>query len=178
MLLGQDARWGHIGHGRLQFVFPAANNIALALHHGGETGSGDLCRIVLCLLPNLRVEHVGTFEELSFSCARHQACNRHVGGLQFIPQREREGIEKRLGAIVDRLERARHKTGDGASDEDAALTASTHLARHFLNQIEGAGEVRINDVAHGIEVLVEKAVPQAMSRVGEQSINWPAWVAA
>jgi hypothetical protein len=94
--------------------------------------------------------------------------------LQFIPQREREGIKKRLGTIVDRLECARHKAGNGASDEDATLTAGTHLAPHFLNHIEGAGEVRINDVAHGIEVLVEKGVPQAMSRVGEQGIHWPA----
>src|SRR5262249_50261581 len=111
-----------------------ANDIALTLHHGGEAGPGDPCRIVLFFLSNLGIEHVGTFEELSFSCARHQACDRYVSVLQFIPQREREGIEKRLGAAVDRLERARHKAGDGASDEDAALAASTHLAPHFLNQ--------------------------------------------
>jgi hypothetical protein len=96
MLLGQDARRGHIGYSRLQFVFPAAHNTAFALHHGGETGPGDLCRIVLFLLPNLGIEHVGTFEERSFSCARHQACDRYFSVLQFIPHANEKELRNAL----------------------------------------------------------------------------------
>ena len=51
------------------------------------------------------------------------------------------------------------------------MFAGAHLPSHFLNQVEGAGNVRINDVPHVIKVLVEEAVPQAVPGVGEQRLD-------
>ena len=64
MPLGQHVRRGHISYGRLQFVLPAGNDVALALHHRVEAGLGDLRRVVLLLLPDRGVKHVGPREEL------------------------------------------------------------------------------------------------------------------
>jgi NAD(P)-dependent dehydrogenase (short-subunit alcohol dehydrogenase family) len=38
----------------------------------------------------------------------------------------------------------------------------------FLNEVNGAGDVRVDDVAGGVEVLIEKGFAQTMSGVGEQ----------
>jgi len=104
MLLGKYARRSHIGNGCLQFVLPAADNVALTLHHRIEAGLGNLRRIVLLCLPNLSIKHISAFEERRRSRARHQARDRHARVLHFIAQRKREGVEERLGAAVDRLE--------------------------------------------------------------------------
>ena len=44
-------------------------------------------------------------------------------------QRERERVEERLGAVVDRLEGARHEAGDRAGDQDAALRRASRMSR-------------------------------------------------
>jgi hypothetical protein len=54
-------------------------------------------------------------------------------------------------------------------DEDAAPVAGTHVAPNFLNQIDGAGDVGVDDVPHFFKVLIEEAVP----RVGEQCLDRP-----
>ena len=41
----------------------------------------------------------------------------------------------------------------------------------LLNEIDRAGDVRIDDVASRVEVLIEKGVAQSMSGVGEQGVN-------
>jgi hypothetical protein len=132
--LGQRFCWGHIGHCRLQFVLPAGDDVALTLHHRLEAGLSDLHRIVLLLLPERGVEHVGSREELGLGRAGHQARDRYAGVLQSVPKREREGVNKRLGAAIDCLETAGHEAGHGTGDEDTALPAGTHVAPDFLNR--------------------------------------------
>jgi short-subunit dehydrogenase len=41
----------------------------------------------------------------------------------------------------------------------------------FLNEVNGAGDVRVDEVAGGVEVLIEKGFAQTMSGVGEQRGN-------
>ena len=60
MPLGEHVRRGDIGERRLQFILPAGDDVALTLHHCLEAGLRDVCRIVLLLLPDRGVEHVGT----------------------------------------------------------------------------------------------------------------------
>jgi hypothetical protein len=40
-----------------------------------------------------------------------------------------------------------------------------------LNEVNGAGDVRVDDVAGGVKVLIEKGFAQTMSGVGKQGGN-------
>ena len=109
---------------------------------------------------DLGVQHVGALEELGLGRARHQAGHGDAGVLQLVAQREGEGVDERLGAVVDRLEGARHEAGDRAGDQDAALAARAHVAADLLDQVDRAGDVGVDDVAAVVEVLVEEALPR------------------
>ena len=51
------------------------------------------------------------------------------------------------------------------------LASRAHVAADFFNEVNSAGDVRVDDVAGGLEVLIEKGFAQAMSGVGEQRGN-------
>ena len=74
--------------------------------------------------------------------------------------REGERINERLRAIIDCLVSAGHEAGDRSGDQDASLASHAHVAADFLNEVNGAGDVRVDDVAGGVEVLIEKGLPK------------------
>src|SRR5205085_8836348 len=80
-------------------------------------------------------------------------------------------IDERLGAVVDRVEAARHEAGNRAGDEDPAAAAGAHLAADLLDQVDGAGDVGVDDVAHFVEVLVEESAAEALAGVGEKRLD-------
>src|SRR5688572_5558143 len=58
MLFGKHACGGHTGHRRLQLVLPAADDVAVATHHGVESYARHIRRVVLRILADFRVQHV------------------------------------------------------------------------------------------------------------------------
>ena len=96
--------------------------------------------------------------------------------VSFSSARKRKGkrIDERFGAVVDGLIRARHETGDGAGQQDAALATAAHRPADELDQIDRPGDVRVDDVPRVLEVLIEKSVSQPMPGVGEQRVDRPA----
>ncbi len=104
MLLGKHSRRRDVGNGGLDLVLQAADDVAVAAHHRVPTCLGDIGRIVLFLLPDLGIEHIGALEEPRFGRAGHQAGHRDVGVLEFVAQREGKTVHEGLGAVVDGLE--------------------------------------------------------------------------
>ena len=125
-------------------------------------------------LPDLRVQHVRALEEVRLGGPRHQARHRDAGIFQLGTQRKGERIDECFGAVVDGLIGARHEAGDRAGQQDATLAPAAHRPADQLHQIDRARDVRVDDVAHVLEVLIEKAVSQPMARIGEQRIDGPA----
>ena len=147
VLLRQRFRRHDVGGRGLQLVLPAADHVAFALHHRLEAVLGDVGRIVLLVRPDLGIQHVGALEEFGLGRARHQAGHRDAGVLELFPQREGEGVEERLGAVVDGLIGARHEAGDRAGDQDAAIALCAHVAADLVDQIDRAGDVGVDHVA-------------------------------
>jgi hypothetical protein len=73
MLFSEDAGRGDVCNRRLQFVLPAADDIAVAPHHGVEPDARHIRRIILRALPDLCVRHVRTLEEIRFRSPGHEA---------------------------------------------------------------------------------------------------------
>lgn len=174
MLLGQHPRGGHARDRGLQLVLPAGDDIAVAAHHRLEPHLGDVRRIVLGLGAHLRIEHVGPLEELRLGGARHEARHRDAAVLQLGAQRERERIDERLGAVVDRMEGAGHEARDRPRDEDPAAALCPHVLSDALYQVDGAGHVCINDVPNLVEVLVQERPAEPVAGIGEQRLHRPA----
>ena len=171
VLLGEHAGGRDVRDGALELVLPAAHHVAIAAHHGVEASLCDVGGIVLLLRADFGVEHVGTLKEIGLGRARHEAGDGDPGPFQLRAQREGERINERLRAIIDCLVSAGHEAGDRSGDQDASLAARAHVAADFLNEVNGAGDVRVDDVAGGLEVLIEKGFAQTMSGVGEQRGN-------
>ena len=123
---------------------------------------------------DLGVHHVGALEEFGLGGARHQAGHGDAGVLQLGAQREGEGVEERLGAVVDRLEGAGHEAGDRAGDQDPAAAAGPHVAADLVHQIERAGDVGVDHMPHVVEVLIEERLAEATAGIGEQCLDRPA----
>ena len=90
-----------------------------------------------------------------------------------MPERIGEGIEKGLCAVVDGLIGARHQLGDRADNENLAGAARAHVAADLLDQIQRAGDVGIDHVAHIGEILVEKSLAETAPGIGEQRLDGP-----
>ena len=73
--------------------------------------------------------------------------------------------------VVHGLVGAGHKTRDRSGQEDAALASGAHLAPDELHEIDGAGDVGIDDVPNIGKVLVEKRATKAVARIREQGIH-------
>ena len=171
MLFGEHTGWRHVSDRRLKLVFPASNDIPLAFHHGLEAGLGYIDGIVFLALTYLGIEHVRAFEEVGFSSAWHKTSHRHAGVLQLVPQREREGVNESFRAIINSLKRARHEARDRASDKDAALSPSPHLATDLLDQVDRTRDVGIDHVTSLFEILIEKGSAKPVAGIGEQTIH-------
>ena len=76
---------------------------------------------------DLGVEHVGALEELGVGRSGHQRRDRHVGVLELVAQRQREGLHERLRRVVDRLEGAGHRRRDRRREQHAPLVAGDHV---------------------------------------------------
>lgn len=55
-----------VGDGRLEFVLPAGDDIAIAANHRVESDPCHIDRVVLFGMADLGVEHVNAFEESGF----------------------------------------------------------------------------------------------------------------
>ena len=73
MLFGQHLRGGHQRDRGLELVVPSGHYVTLAGHHRLKALFGDVGGIVLLALADLGVEHVGAFEKVGLSRARHEA---------------------------------------------------------------------------------------------------------
>lgn len=160
MLVGKDTRGRDIGNGCLQFVLPAADNIAFPVHHGVEANPGNFCRIVLLRLADRRVHQVGALEEFGLRRPRHQAADSDAAVLQFLAKGKREAVYERLAAIVDRLMGSRHKAGDRSRQQNAPLSATAHEIAHLLYEIDRADDVGVDYLWCSGEVLVENPLPR------------------
>ena len=78
-----------------------------------------------------------------------------------------------LLAFVDRLIGAGHEAGDRAGDHDAALAAGAHLAADAMDEIDRSADIGADHVVDCREILVEKALAEAASGIGEEQINRP-----
>ena len=115
MLLGEHARRSHISHSRLQFVLPAADDIALALHHRVEAslatsaGSSFACR--------LPVSSISARSKLLSVAPGIRPRDRHAVSCTSL----RSANEKELRpCAAGRPPGTPNKAGDGAGDENAA----------------------------------------------------------
>jgi len=114
----------------------------------------DVGGIVLRLRGDFGVEHVGTLKKsVSVAPGMRQVT---VTPEPLRAQREGERINERLRAIIDCLVSAGHEAGDRSGDQDASLASRAHVAADFLNDVNGDGDVRVDDVEGGVEVLIEK----------------------
>src|ERR1700743_3737142 len=158
---------------RLHLVFPTRDHLALAILHRLKTLLRDESGTVLLIGPDLGIEHIGAGEELSFSGARHQAGDGATAFLYLMTQSERETVEKGLGAVVDRLIRPWHETGDRARDQYLSFTTRAHVTADLLDEIERAHDVGIDHARPGFEFLIEKALAEPDAGIGKQCRNWP-----
>jgi hypothetical protein len=140
----------------LQLVLPAAHHIAVAAHHRVEAGLRHVGGVVFFLCADLGVHHVGALKEIGLGRTRHEARYGHAGVLQLMPDGEAEGVDEGFAAVVDGLVAARREACDRTGDEDATVAARPHLAPDFLHEINGTGDIHVNDVAAGLEVLIEE----------------------
>src|SRR2546423_7588130 len=112
MLLRENIRRRDGGHGGKQLVFPSADDIALAFHHCFESNFRYVGGVIFFGLPEFRVNHIRSFEEFSFGCARHEARHGHASVFQLTAERERERVNERLSRVVDRIECSRCEAGN------------------------------------------------------------------
>src|SRR5438552_13631974 len=174
MLLGQHSGWSHRCQPWLNLVLQSAYDIAIGFHHRLEADFGDISGIILLARADRCIEHIGAFEEFRLSCAWHKTSHRHAGILWFLAQSKGKRIHERLGSVVNRLVRSRHKASDRSRDENAAFATFAHLVPHFVNEIQCARHVSVDYVPRLFEILIEKRVPETMSGVGEQRLYGPA----
>ena len=59
-----------------------------------------------------------------------------------------------LGTVVNRLIGARHEACDGASDQNFAVAARAHVTANFLDQVDRAHDVRVDDPQRFAEILI------------------------
>ena len=99
--------------GGLKLVLPAGNDVRVSLHQGVPAVARDLARIILFLLTDFGIHHVGPIEKFGFSRARHQRGDRDAFLiLQLVAERVGEAVDEGFGAVVDRLETAWDEAGD------------------------------------------------------------------
>ena len=173
VLFGEDARRRDAGNRGAHLVHAAADDVAVALHHGVEADLRDIGGILFLRLADLRVLHLGTLEEVGLGGTRHEAGHRDAGSFQLGAQRERERINEGLRPVVDRLIGAGHEAGDRTGEQDASRTTRPHAAADVLDEVQCSGDVGIDDVAAGREVLVEEATAESMAGIGQQGIDRP-----
>src|SRR3982074_458492 len=87
MLARQNTGRRYIGRGGLSLVLEPANDIALTFYHGTKSVVGDHGGVVLFGRSNVGVPHLRTPEEFRLGGAGHEAGDRHLGVLEFLPQR-------------------------------------------------------------------------------------------
>ncbi len=56
-------------------------------------------------------------------------------------------------------------------DENSSPSACAHVAANFLDEIDRAGDIRLDDALRLFKILVEKAFAESASRVRQQSLN-------
>ena len=173
VLLSEHRCRSYVGDRRLELIVPATDDIAFTIHHGAESGLGDVCGIVLLALPNFRVEHIGSLEKICFGRARHQARDRHAAIGDLGSEGERERVEERLAGVVDGLIRAGNEACDRADDENPALSASSHASTKAMNETDRPGDVGVHDMDDVVEILIQKALSETSPGVGEQGVDWP-----
>jgi hypothetical protein len=115
-------------HRGAELVGKARDHFQFPLHHGLEADLGDLSGAHLLGRPDMGVRHIGAIKEIRFRGARHQTGDRDTPIFQLVAECDGEGVQERLGPVVDRLEGAWHETRDGARDENATLPAAAHVA--------------------------------------------------
>ncbi len=73
------------------------------------------------------IHHLRALEELGFGRARHQAGHRylHCPSARCASAND-EAVHEGLGAVIDRLECARHEAGDGPRQQDSSTVARAH----------------------------------------------------
>lgn len=103
MHFSQLIGWHDVRYCGAQLVLPTGDHLALASHHGVEACFRNHARIVLVLLADFCVHHIGTLEEVRFGGARHQACNADTAVDKLMPKGEGETVKECLAAIVDGL---------------------------------------------------------------------------
>src|SRR5579884_1715714 len=162
----------HRGAGDLHFVLKAVDHRRFALQHGVPTGLGDIARIVLLRLSDLRVVELRPVEEVGLGRAWLETGYRNAAVFDFFVQRRREAVNERFRAIVHGLERAGHVTGDRTGYQHLALAAFDHALHDRLDQHQRAGNVGIDDVQPFIRRLIKKAMAEAMARIGNKYVDW------
>jgi len=83
--------------------------------------------LIFSEVPNLGVHHIRALEKVGLRGSWHQAGHGNAGILKLVAERNGEGVEECLGAIVDCLEGTGHQTGNGAGNEYPALPSRTHI---------------------------------------------------
>jgi hypothetical protein len=156
MLLSKHRRRRYVCNRRLDFILHAADNVPFAVHQSIEAIPSHLRRIVLVLLSDFGVHHIGAAEEFRVGRARHEAGDSYFRILELIAEGEREGIEECFGAIINGLERARHEPGDRTCDENFAGIARSKVTTYFLNEIYGPNDIGIHDPFPIVPVLVKE----------------------
>ncbi len=145
-------------HRDLKLVLHARDDIALAIHHRLESDARDFGGIRLVLLrADLRIHQIRALEELGIGDARHETGHGHARVLELIAKRPGERIDERFRAVVDRLIGAGHEAGNRSGEQDAPLVTAAHVLADAMNQVKRAGDVGIDDMRDGTEVLIEKA---------------------
>jgi hypothetical protein len=92
--------------------------------------------------------------------------------LKLFAQCKGERVQKRLGAVVNRLKAARDKASNRARDQSLALT---HVVADLVDQIDSAGDIGVDHQSRSIEILIEKATPKASAGVRQQRIDGTAF---
>ena len=112
---------------------------------------------------------LGALEEGGVGRTGHQRGDDDVGLGQLRLQPLGEGLDERLGRVVDRHERARHLRGDGGGDEHPAGVGQHHVVQHELGQVHGAEHVQPDDVQLVVEAVVDEraAPPDARVEAGD-----------
>ena len=159
--------------GTLQLVLPPTHDIAVAAHHGVEARAGDIRGIILLRLPDPAYPCMSARSKNSrIGRAWHRACDGHARVLQFGAQGEGEEVGEGLCACC---RPPLYVPGMRPAIEPAIRMRPSTWRRPCppdpLQQVDRAGNVRIDHVPDLIEVLVQERVTQAVARIGQQRVN-------
>src|SRR5690606_30026633 len=164
-----EARGRDFGKRRLQLVRPAGDDVARALHHRVESLPRGACRIGRGHLREFRVLKGGAGEEFRIRRSRHQAGDGDAAPAQFLAEGESETVDIGLGGVVDGLIGTGHESGDRAGEEDAPFALPDHPGRDAVDEAGGAGDIRVDDTADFVPVLVDEGMTEAAAGIGEES---------